>query len=122
MGKGKIAAQCAHASMKVLTDLGKFTTVEDSNGTIKHRIFGMKAPEVMYEWLNNNYAKIVVSVDSEEKLLDLFRVAKTANILCSLVTDNGLTEFHGVPTNTCVAIGPALSEDIDKLTGHLPLL
>jgi len=32
------------------------------------------------------------------------------------------TEFHGVPTNTCLAIGPDLAEKIDSITGDLELL
>lgn len=31
-------------------------------------------------------------------------------------------EFHGVPTRTCGAIGPAWIEDVDAITGALPLL
>ena len=29
---------------------------------------------------------------------------------------------NGVPTKTCAAIGPALVEDVDAITGGLPLL
>ena len=35
----------------------------------------------------------------------------------ALVVDAGHTEFHGVPTKTTVAIGPARAEDIDVVTG-----
>lgn len=44
------------------------------------------------------------------------------NLNVSLVTDSGRTEFGGVPTKTCLAIGPNKIEEIDKITGHLPLL
>jgi PTH2 family peptidyl-tRNA hydrolase len=36
--------------------------------------------------------------------------------------DAGLTEFNGVPTKTCIAIGPNWSDEIDEITGHLKLL
>ncbi|MCA9071910.1 MAG: hypothetical protein KDA84_23440, partial [Planctomycetaceae bacterium] len=32
------------------------------------------------------------------------------------------TEFHGVPTPTCLAIGPAGADKIDEITGKLQLL
>ncbi len=34
-----------------------------------------------------------------------------------LVTDSGLTEFKGVPTNTCIAIGPDFEDRIDVIAG-----
>jgi PTH2 family peptidyl-tRNA hydrolase len=34
----------------------------------------------------------------------------------------GKTEFNGVPTKTCLGIGPAKAEKIDKITGDLKLL
>lgn len=39
-----------------------------------------------------------------------------------MIEDNGLTEFHGVKTKTCIGIGPWVSEEIDKFTKHLKLL
>ena len=41
---------------------------------------------------------------------------------CALITDAGKTEFHGVATKTCCAVGPAWAEDVDAITGALPLL
>lgn len=39
-----------------------------------------------------------------------------------LITDSGKTEFHGEPTDTCLAIGPGEADKIDEITGHLQLL
>jgi PTH2 family peptidyl-tRNA hydrolase len=39
-----------------------------------------------------------------------------------LITDAGATEFHGVPTHTCCAVGPAWTDEVDAITGALPLL
>lgn len=108
MRKGKIAAQVAHASMKVFFDRIK----ED-------KIIISKAME---EWVEGSFTKICVYVESEEELLALYKKALDADIPCALIKDNGNTEFHGVPTHTCVAIGPDYIDKIDAITGGLPLL
>ncbi|MGK4455994.1 peptidyl-tRNA hydrolase [Klebsiella pneumoniae] len=51
----------------------------------------------------------------------MFQKAQEADLTVSLITDSGLTEFNGVPTNTCLAIGPHKASKIDAITGHLPL-
>ena len=113
MRKGKMAAQSAHASMKVFFDLMEHD--------LKH-YYILKLNEPMVKWFNGRFTKIVLGVDSESELLDLYHMAKDNGIVCSLITDAGLTEFHGEPTNTAIAIGPGWSDDIDSITGHLSLL
>jgi PTH2 family peptidyl-tRNA hydrolase len=39
-----------------------------------------------------------------------------------MIEDNGATEFNGVKTKTCCAIGPAIEEKFVGITDHLPLL
>lgn len=114
MRKGKMISQGAHASMKVLLDrfnLHVSGTSYDLNFTLP-----------MIEWVNGSFKKIVVGVDSEHDLMIIVAKAKNAKIPVAIIEDNGLTEFHGVLTKTCCAVGPAESEDIDKITGHLTLL
>jgi len=128
MRKGKMIAQGAHASMKVLLDKMEFLFFndefeEDDNiyrilSLDKSNVFDME----INKWLEGTFTKICVSVDSETELLDLYNQAVDANIPCALITDAGLTEFNGMPTNTCIAIGPADSTKIDGITGHLKLL
>ena len=77
---------------------------------------------VLDDWLNGKFTKVVVSVDSDEELIALNKALDDTFIPHALITDAGLTEFHGVPTNTCLGIGPYVAEEIDKFTGHLPLL
>ena len=77
---------------------------------------------ILDDWLNGKFTKVVVSVDSEEELIALNKALDDTFIPHALITDAGLTEFHGVPTNTCLGIGPYIAEEIDKFTGHLPLL
>ncbi len=114
MRKGKIAAQVAHAAMKVFFDNIEYC----DHGVMK---INNITPE-MEEWVNGIFTKICVSVNSEEELLAIHDLAKSLDIPCSLIQDVGLTEFDGVPTYTAVAIGPAKNEDVDKVTKGLPLL
>lgn len=127
MRKGKMAAQAAHASMKVLLDL--MTEYKDYKYRgKKQEIYdkGLKLsltnkPEIE-DWLNGSFTKVCVSVNSEEELIDIYQQALNKKLPCSIITDAGLTEFNGVPTLTAVAIGPHISEEINKITGHLKLL
>ena len=86
------------------------------------RFLPLEAGSPLQQWLDGSFTKITVSVNSEQELLDLQAKAEAAGLLNYLITDNGKTEFHGVPTRTALAIGPARDEDLKPLTGHLPLL
>ena len=118
MRKGKIAAQCAHASLKVFFDRKEY--FDDENNPEGAILIGLTSE--MKEWIDGIFTKVCVSVDSEEELLEVYKKAQEVELPCALVTDVGLTEFHGVPTKTVVAIGPAKGEEIDKITGDLKLL
>ena len=102
MRKGKMVAQGAHASMKALLE-------------------NMEHPNIK-QWLAGPFAKIVVSVDSEQELIDVYNRAVSAGLIAALITDAGRTEFNGVATNTCIAVGPATAEQLAPITGHLKLL
>jgi PTH2 family peptidyl-tRNA hydrolase len=73
------------------------------------------------DWLNGQFAKICVRVGSERELMDVVDAARKADLLVYLVIDAGRTEFHGIPTPTCCAIGPDFAELIDPITQHLTL-
>lgn len=107
-----MAAQAAHASLKVFLDRGRTS----ENG------FHIDLTDPMKEWLNSSFTKICVGVSSEQELLEVVEKARAKNLPVALIQDEGRTEFHGVPTYTCCAIGPDLKEEIDQITGHLPLL
>jgi PTH2 family peptidyl-tRNA hydrolase len=125
MRKGKIAAQCAHASMKVLLDMRrpdmeKFCQAElDDDFLVIEKFADDAANE---EWLFGLFTKVCVSVDSEAELLEAVEKARAAGIPVALITDAGKTEFHGVPTNTVAAIGPATAEALAPITGEMKLL
>lgn len=130
--KGKFGAQVAHAS---LGSLLKFFTIYKQE-PVRLGLAGETEPgQTQYEyslifrentaldnWLNGKFTKVVVSVDSDEELIVLNKALDETYIPHALITDAGLTEFHGVPTNTCLGIGPYIAEEIDKFTGNLPLL
>lgn len=118
MRKGKIAAQVAHASLAVFLNMMKVS----SNGMKVTRSFDIKKDDPINEWLSGSFAKICVSVNSEEQLLEVYQAARDKGLPCVLITDAGRTEFKGVPTKTCCAIGPALPEDLDPITKDLSLL
>jgi len=128
MRKGKMIAQGCHASMAIFLDrLGPISARKEQFLTLPPKDIGYTCTlfgitEEMKQWITGQFTKIVVSVDSEEELLHCYALAKNNKLLCSLIQDVGKTEFHGESTFTAVAIGPAESEDIDRITGSLKLL
>ena len=119
MRKGKIGAQCAHASMKVLMD---YAIKPKGPDHLKSWIIMAENGSPLELWLNGIFTKICVYCESEVELLKYYTLAKLNGIMCAMVTDSGATEFHNHPTNTCIAIGPDFADKIDEITGHLNLL
>jgi PTH2 family peptidyl-tRNA hydrolase len=72
-------------------------------------------------WLREGQKKVAVKVGSQEELIELVRGANSMGLPYALVKDAGLTELTP-GTATVVGIGPAKSDEIDRLTGHLKLL
>ena len=124
MRKGKIAAQSGHACVDaILAALKK----EDRLGDIEMTQGGMtlkntdKVPTPLSDWFVSGCTKVCVYVDSEEDLLCIAAEAEKRGIIASVITDWGLTEFHGEHTKTCLALEPLPAEVADELTGGLPL-
>lgn len=111
MRKGKIAAQCAHASLSALLRPAVRATTPGTNP------LPVPMSHEADQWLRFGQAKIVLSVDDEEALMTAHAAALEADLPCSLITDAGHTEFKGVPTRTALAIGPAAVADVDRITG-----
>ena len=72
-------------------------------------------------WIDGIFKKICVYVNSEEELLKIKEQAEAKGLITCLITDRGLTEFNGVPTNTALAVGPDTYEKIDEVCKGLPL-
>jgi PTH2 family peptidyl-tRNA hydrolase len=103
LSKGKTAVQAGHAAV---------SAAEEARGRRKNW---------WKNWVNEGQRKIAVKVKTEKELLEIEKRAKDSELPCALIIDRGLTE---VPPNTitCLGIGPAPSERVDKITGRLPLL
>ena len=102
MRKGKMVAQGAHASLGAVLQNREDPRVE--------------------EWLRGAFTKVCVRADSLEQLLDVADRAQKAGMIVYIITDNGRTEFGGVPTVTACAIGPDTDKNLQPVTGDLKLL
>ena len=111
MRRGKEIAQGAHASCAWLADKIRHAYSTD--------IVGLSTAQLL--WLHGGFKKVTVQVNSEEDLISIKQRCQAKHILCHLITDSGLTEFGGVPTNTALAVGPEFSHLMDPVTGDLEL-
>ena len=100
MGKGKMAAQCCHAS------IGSYKKTDSAK---------------IRKWENEAYAKVVLKVKTLEELTELKKIADKKGIANYLVVDAGRTQ---IPTSsvTVLALGPDEDEILDEITGDLKLL
>jgi peptidyl-tRNA hydrolase, PTH2 family len=107
MRKGKMVAQGAHAAMKFLAE---------------SVLRGIPLQENQRRWLQGLSTKICVGVDSEANLIAIFDQANQAGLVVHKIVDAGKTEFAGVPTITCIAIGPDEASRVDAVTAELKLI
>ena len=110
---GKLISQGAHAAIAFLLHTVSIDPIKVTS-RIKH-------PQCFRTWLSQGQTKITVGVNSESELIELYEKAEAANIQVEMIVDAGHTEFDGVATRTCIAIGPFWSKEIDRITGHLKL-
>ncbi len=102
MGKGKTAAQCAHAS------------VEGVEKALKEK------PEWVKEWKGEGQEKVVVKVESKKEFLELFELTRK-KFPSALIKDAGRTQIKAGEA-TCFALGPAPEKKLDEFTKKLKLL
>ena len=103
MGTGKIAAQVAHAAVM---------------GAEKVKA---SRKEWFNSWFGAGQAKVVVKVKNIEELIKVRNRAEELYLPVVQVQDSGLTQIPP-GTITCIGIGPAPSELVDKVTFELKLL
>lgn len=119
MRKGKMITQGAHASLKAILNLMQKYKDDKNNQNLYQLSFGDDC--ILENWLNGDFKKITLGVNSLEELKEIYEKAKEKEIPCALIEDLGLTEFNE-PTITALSIGPYISEELDKITGNLKLL
>jgi len=105
MSCGKISVQVAHAAVSLY---------QETNKTWKYKKW-------LKKWIGEGQKKVVVRVENEKDLLDLYTQAKNLNLPAVLIQDRGLTQIPP-GTTTTLGIGPAPEGEIDKVTQNLPLL
>lgn len=119
--KGKYIAQGAHASLKAILDHGDLIEGVKNKSDWNCFVVDFNKESAINDWLNGSFTKICCVVETEEELLEVYNKAKAAGLLCSLIVDSGRTEFGGVPTTTCCAVGPAWDDELVPITGNLKL-
>jgi PTH2 family peptidyl-tRNA hydrolase len=116
--KGKLIAQGGHAFVGLITKLLIRQPHPYPDGEDILYFFLYPPGYVIREWLEGKFTKIVLAVNSEEELDEVYNQALALGFNTVLITDAGDTEFSE-PTKTCIGIGPDWEEKIDKVTGHL---
>jgi PTH2 family peptidyl-tRNA hydrolase len=102
MGKGKIAAQVGHACVLGAEHVRK------------------SHPEWFNKWWGGQ-EKVVLKVSGIKELQEIKKNAIDLDLPWSEVTDAGHTQI-APGTITCISIGPAPENLVDRITGDLKLL
>ncbi|SDM08296.1 peptidyl-tRNA hydrolase, PTH2 family [Halogranum gelatinilyticum] len=99
MGKGKLAAQVAHASLSAYEDTDDRTRKE---------------------WKGSGQKKVVLKAQGEKELFRLADLAEREGLPNAIIRDAGHTQLDP-GTVTALAIGPGPDNIVDKVTGDLSL-
>jgi len=99
MGRGKLAAQVAHASLSAYEDTGD---------------------RARTRWKGEGQKKVVLKADGEAALFGLADDAERLGLPNAIVRDAGHTQLEP-GTVTCLAVGPGDDDDVDRVTGELSL-
>lgn len=99
MGRGKLAAQVAHASL---------SAYEDTDARTRK------------QWKGEGQTKVVLKGDSDRTLFELADVAEREGLPHAIVRDAGRTQLEP-GTVTALAVGPGDEMVVDRVTGDLSL-
>ncbi|KAG5298275.1 mitochondrial peptidyl-tRNA hydrolase Pth2 [Histoplasma ohiense] len=104
MGKGKIAAQCSHATLAC------------------YKYYLARAPDspILKRWERGGQAKVALQVRSEEELLVLQAQAVSLGLCAQVIQDAGLTQVASGSLTVLGILGP--KGVVDGVTGSLKLL
>ncbi|KAH6618944.1 peptidyl-tRNA hydrolase PTH2-domain-containing protein [Boeremia exigua] len=105
MTKGKIGAQCGHATL----------------ACYKHFLRHAPNSTILSRWERMGQAKVALQVKGEEELEILQAQAVSLGLVAHIIHDAGRTQIAS-GSATVLGIGPAPKGVIDQVTGHLKLL
>ncbi|KAM0447676.1 hypothetical protein ACHAPV_008512 [Trichoderma viride] len=108
MTKGKIAAQCSHATLACYKALAR---ADPSSPERK----------LLARWERFGQAKIAVQVKSQAEMLELRGKARAMGLTAEVIQDAGRTQIEA-GSMTVLGVGPAPKSLVDKVTGGLKLL
>ncbi|KAF8821811.1 putative peptidyl-tRna hydrolase [Cardiosporidium cionae] len=103
MGKGKIAAQCAHAAVSAYRQ-----AVEDESPYLD-------------AWEDSGQAKITLKVEKDDDLQHYKYMAEKQGLPTNIVMDAGRTQI-AAGSRTVLSVGPAPASLVDEVCGKLKLL
>ncbi|KAJ1877541.1 hypothetical protein LPJ57_003903 [Coemansia sp. RSA 486] len=102
MTKGKIAAQCCHATL----------------GCYKRAL--REAPGMLKAWEYTGQAKVTLKCGSEEEMMQMMRMAREKGLVAQTISDAGRTQI-AAGSRTVLGVGPGPISVIDSVCGHLKL-
>ncbi|KAF2726685.1 PTH2-domain-containing protein [Polyplosphaeria fusca] len=105
MTKGKIAAQCGHATL----------------ACYKHFLRASPDSPILKRWERYGQMKVALRVESEEGLQTLHAQAISLGLCAHIIHDAGRTQIAS-GSATVLGIGPAPKSMVDAVTGTLKLL
>jgi len=103
MTTGKIAAQCAHATLACYKALSRTN------------------PALLRHWERAGQTKITLCCDSEDEMLLLQAQAQSLSICARSIQDAGRTQI-AAGSRTVLGVGPAPARLVHQVTGKLRLL
>ncbi|KAK2828977.1 hypothetical protein FQN49_007215 [Arthroderma sp. PD_2] len=104
MGKGKIAAQCSHATLAC------------------YKYYFSKSPNspILRRWERQGQAKVALQAKTEEDILLLQAQALSLGLCARVIQDAGRTQIASGSRTVLGILGP--KSVVDSVTGHLKLL
>ncbi|KAK4077814.1 uncharacterized protein Triagg1_3508 [Trichoderma aggressivum f. europaeum] len=108
MTKGKIAAQCSHATLACYKALARADPASAER-------------KVLARWERFGQAKIAVQIKSQAEMLELRGKARAMGLTAEVIQDAGRTQIEA-GSMTVLGVGPGPKSLVDKVTGDLKLL
>ncbi|KAL7794001.1 peptidyl-tRNA hydrolase PTH2 domain-containing protein [Trichoderma afarasin] len=108
MTKGKIAAQCSHATLACYKALARADPASAER-------------KVLARWERFGQAKIAVQIKGQAEMLELRGKARAMGLTAEVIQDAGRTQIEA-GSMTVLGVGPGPKSLVDKVTGDLKLL